>query len=302
MELGRRIARMLGGRPAPGGPVVPLGRSELALPAGTPGPRRLPRRVCKLADLADWTGEEWLAYLDALAVPWHRVAPHRKGWEWAQGLYALEHLGLLHEGARALGVGAGTEPVLFFLTNRISEVVATDLYGQGAFADHEAADTMLTTPERHAPFEFRPERLTVMRMDGRALDFPDRSFDVVFSFSSIEHFGGHAGAARALVEMARVLRPGGALVITTELVLNGAPHPEFFSPDDLRRFVIEPAGLPLIEDVDYALSDRTLASALDCAHPDVLRATPHVLLRQGSACFTSICLVFQRASDQGAGG
>jgi SAM-dependent methyltransferase/uncharacterized protein YbaR (Trm112 family) len=48
--------------------------------------------------------------------------------------------------------------------------------------------------------------------DARRLPFPDASFDVVFSYSVLQHFG-KADAVRALGEIARVLRPGGKALV-----------------------------------------------------------------------------------------
>ncbi len=47
--------------------------------------------------------------------------------------------------------------------------------------------------------------------DGRALPYPDASFDHAYSVSVLEHV---EGDGQALRELARVLRPGGRLVIT----------------------------------------------------------------------------------------
>ena len=55
--------------------------------------------------------------------------------------------------------------------------------------------------------------------DVRRLDLPDASFDAVVSTSTLDHFDSLDEAARALVELHRVLRPGGVLVITLD---NGA--------------------------------------------------------------------------------
>ena len=61
-------------------------------------------------------------------------------------------------------------------------------------------------PRKYAPFPYREDALTVLRMDGTNLEFPSESFDIAFSFSSIEHFGGksHSGSLRALQEIERV--------------------------------------------------------------------------------------------------
>ena len=55
-----------------------------------------------------------------------------------------------------------------------------------------------------------------MYADARELPFPDGAFDVVFSLSSIEHFGGPRDVARAAREMGRVLKPGGHAFVVTE--------------------------------------------------------------------------------------
>lgn len=59
-------------------------------------------------------------------------------------------------------------------------------------------------------------------MNGTQLEFPSDSFDVVFSFSSIEHFAGenYSGPLKSLKEMERVLKPGGIAVVTTEYIIN----------------------------------------------------------------------------------
>ena len=55
-----------------------------------------------------------------------------------------------------------------------------------------------------------PAELRVM--DARRLDFPDASFDLVYSFHALEHI---PEPRRALAEMARVLCPGGTYLIGT---------------------------------------------------------------------------------------
>jgi len=65
-------------------------------------------------------------------------------WEFAMLALFLEETGRLHEGTSALAVGAGDERMVFWLANRIGRVVATDIYGEGSFAEREATATMLT--------------------------------------------------------------------------------------------------------------------------------------------------------------
>jgi hypothetical protein len=101
----------------------------------------------------------------------------------------FEDAGLLHEDTRILSVGAGHETVLFWLANRVAKVVATDIYGEGTFSEGEADRTMLTDAASFSPYPYRESHLEVRHMDAKQLEFPDDSFDAVFTLSSIEHFG-----------------------------------------------------------------------------------------------------------------
>jgi ubiquinone/menaquinone biosynthesis C-methylase UbiE len=88
-------------------------------------------------------------------------------------------------------------------------------------------------------------------MDAERLDFPDASFDKIYSFHAIEHI---PRLDRAFAEMARVLRPGGRIllvypaepirglyVVPTAMILFGNPlraldiHLHRLTPLSLRR-------------------------------------------------------------------
>ena len=52
--------------------------------------------------------------------------------------------------------------------------------------------------------------------DARALPFADGSFDIVVSDSTLDHFPVESDIRRAIAELARVLRPGGTLILTMD--------------------------------------------------------------------------------------
>lgn len=56
--------------------------------------------------------------------------------------------------------------------------------------------------------------------DGRELRFEDDSFDIVTSFSAIEHMPSRKDRLKAVEEMARVTKPGGVVVLTGPNILN----------------------------------------------------------------------------------
>ncbi len=154
----------------------------------------LSRQYAKLCDVGDFDDPELLETIRSL-VPERDPRTHieRKVWEFAMVMLFLRATGHLNGCTRVLSVGAGNERVLFWLTNHVGTMVATDIYGDGRFAGREADRSMLTDPAAHAPaYDWRPERLEVLHMDGRRLAFEDASFDAVFTVSSIEHFGSPA--------------------------------------------------------------------------------------------------------------
>jgi SAM-dependent methyltransferase len=192
-----------------------------------------------------------------------------------------------------LSVGAGHEPVLYWLANRVRRVVATDLYT--GFWEHAGAmegdSRVLTDPASCAPFRYRQERLTFARMAGQQLGFGDQTFDVVYSLSSIEHFGGLSAAKAAVAEMARVLVPGGVLALATDYCLDGTRHFEAFSPDEVRELFRHP-DLRLVQPIDEGVWHRYQYEAVDMALTPLL--TPHLVVLDRGALFTSVMAFLER--------
>ncbi|HZR50662.1 MAG TPA: class I SAM-dependent methyltransferase [Streptosporangiaceae bacterium] len=70
--------------------------------------------------------------------------------------------------------------------------------------------------------------------DALRLPFPDASFDRVMSICAIEHFD---DGARALDEMARVLRPGGELVMSADALTLAKRWPKLYASHCVRYSV-----------------------------------------------------------------
>jgi ubiquinone/menaquinone biosynthesis C-methylase UbiE len=286
------------------------------------------RQLAKLCDVRDFADADVLRVLRDI-LPERDPLTHveRKVWEFAMLALFLEEAGRLHEGTSALGIGAGDERMVFWLANRIGRVVATDIYGEGSFAEREALETMLTDPASHAPFRYREDRLEVEYADARELPYPDESFDVAFSLSSIEHFGGHRDIARAAREMGRVLKPGGHALVVTECFVRLHPLEtaladaavrvlslsrrrkgatprrrllEGFTPRELRTRIVGPSGLELMQPLDLSLSPEswtnlTISHGEGRLEPATGEFYPHVLLQSGRSVFTSVCLPLRKA-------
>ena len=262
----------------------------------TPAAARIPRDVqlCELANPAKWDNPEWLAILRSLAsAPIDKAQMHRKAYELAQTIFGLQRLGKLTADTTVLSVGAGHEPILYWLANHTHRVAATDLYEgewQAKFA-REGDPGVLADPSTFAPFPYRREGLSFLRMDGAHLGFVDASFDVVYSLSSIEHFGGVDGARGSVAEMARVLKPGGILALATEWCVRGTAGGEVFSPDQVRRIIDHPR-LRLVQPIDDRVWDRYETPPVDL-RVDRFQS-PHMLLKHDEAIFTSVFVFLEK--------
>lgn len=93
---------------------------------------------------------------------------------------------------------------------------------------------------QHPQLQLQPAQLTLADLN-RPLPFPNQSFDQVVSVEGIEHLESPPAFVR---ELARVLVPGGHLLLSTPNVLNLASrwrwlfrgHHKHFTPDAQRHF------------------------------------------------------------------
>ncbi len=290
----------------------------------------LSRQYCKLCDRRDFDDPAVRDMLRDISRPGlsDDEQLHRKQWEYGMlGLY-LQEVGALTPEASALAVAAGHEEPLFWLSNRVGRVLATDIYGEGGFAvdGREADASMLTDPGHWAPYEYRADHLEVQHMNAMDLTLPDASFDIVFSLSSIEHFGPWENLHKASAEMARVVKPGGHLIIVTEAltakhVLDSAklqlaikyltggrrcPRADgkrriidAMTPAELQEHIIAPTGLPLVQPLDTTVSPESFEN-LQLWDGDNVGATstgnpfPHIMLKAQGSPWTSVFLAFQK--------
>lgn len=246
----------------------------------------------KICEIEDWQGSEIAS-----------VGPvHRKHWERAQLMRALQASGRMRPDAWVLSVGAGHEPPIYQLTNHVRWVFATDMYETSGFG--EAEGTMLQNPDQFAGgIIYNPRRLVVQYMDARDLRYEDATFDIVFSLSSIEHFGGVDGGRKAMEEISRVLKPGGIVMLATEMLVDGSSHTSFpglelFSPQSFLEMVNVP-GVSLWEPLSTACSPATLATvrSLDDLLAEAKRYEwkyPHIVIEHQGKAWTSVSCVLLR--------
>lgn len=207
-----------------------------------PGRRDVSASATRVANRAWWDGQaaaycaEHGAFLGGDRLVWG-----------PEGLDEAE-AGLLGDvaGATVLEFGAGAAQGSRYVSGRGGRVVATDLSG-GMLAESRRLDATLRT---HVP---------LVQCDAGALPFPDATFDVVFSAYGAVPFV--ADTAALMVELARVLRPGGRLVFSTTHPLRWA-FPDVPGQGGLTATMSYFDRTPYVESrggrVEYAEHHRTL--------------------------------------------
>jgi len=160
---------------------------------------------------------------DALRAQWSAVAEHYgTGWSHAAG----PDLGWLVEelrprpGDRAIDLGAGAGHASLAVAPQVARVDAID-----------PTPAMLAVAARLAA-ERGIANVVATEATADALPFPDAAFDLALSRFSIHHWPDPAGALR---EVARVLRPGGRLVLVDLVAPEDARLDAFLNAVELLR-------------------------------------------------------------------
>jgi SAM-dependent methyltransferase len=290
---------------------------------------------CKLCELADFKDADLRALMRDMAGvgPERPNYPdgeeHRKPWEVAMSARALRDFGALREDSEILGVGAGSEATIFWLTRHVKRVFATDLYlTEDSWSQSDSGAGMLQAPERETTLDWNPRRLVVQHMNALELRYEDNSFDGIFSSGSIEHFGDLDNIHKSVEEMYRVLRPGGVVALATEFRLAGPPPglpgTVLFDESELRQVLLDGLDWELASPLDFSISEEAMAAPVDFDSlfevldrgpsiadrvkrrlgrelpPPAIRHLPtpypHIVLRQGEHLWTSVHVAMTKPS------
>ena len=111
---------------------------------------------------------------------------------------------------RVLDVGCGRGLLLVGAAKRLSSgsAVGIDLWQAEDLSGNRPEPTM-----ENAKIEGVADRVEVRTADMREIPFPDAAFDVILSSAAIHNLYAAADRAKALSEIARVLKPGGRVLI-----------------------------------------------------------------------------------------
>jgi SAM-dependent methyltransferase len=104
-------------------------------------------------------------------------------------------------------------------TDAFDEAVAAGLYPLIASRACRVTVIDVSQPALDAARR-RHLKLETVKADARRLPFEAETFDVIVSNSTLDHFEHRGHIAAALRELARVLRPGGTLIVTLDNPVN----------------------------------------------------------------------------------
>lgn len=280
-----------------------------------------PLSYCKLCELEDFRDPDLRKLIRDIFEPDRRHfgernfpdgREYRKYWEVAMTARAFKDLGVLRDQAQVLGVGAGYEATIFWLTTKVGQVIATDLYeADDAWSETDSSAEMLTDPGKFWSGDWDPDRLVVRDMNALELDFPDDHFDAVFSSSSIEHFGGFVEIRRSIEEIYRVLKPGGVAALATEFRVEGEgdgwPGLYLFDEAALRAAILDGLWWDPATPLDTRVSEATRFAPVDLKGAVAERQQtgiqdwsqyPHILLSNDGILFTSVHVAMVKSGSR----
>ena len=110
-----------------------------------------------------------------------------------------------------LDVGCGRGLMLIGAAKRLTKGKAI---GVDLWLERDQSSNNSAAPIENAKLEGVSNRVSVETADMRKLPFPDQSFDVVLSSWVVHNLENKADRIMALIEMLRVLRPTGSLLLT----------------------------------------------------------------------------------------
>ena len=206
-QLGLQMARVLYQQGK-----IPPSEQDKTLP--------LTSRLCRQVDF----GEPWFHHwCEALHL---EPLLHRKIWEYAFVLQAMQENGALRVGARGVGFGCGEEPVASFLASRGVEVTVTDLapeqsegLGWVATGQHTSSLQQAYYPDLVSQEDFdRRVRLEYVDMNNIP-DSMSEGYHFCWSICAFEHLGSIRKGLDFIKNSMKVLRQGGVSIHTTEFNL-----------------------------------------------------------------------------------
>jgi len=134
-----------------------------------------------------------------------------------------------------------------YLTKYVNKVYASDIFeGWGDLGDINYWDNLWKKST------LKPEKHVSHLQDMTKLTYDDNSMDIVVSFSAIEHVNN--GDIQSIREMARICKPGGKIIISTDFCMKHIWYGGGYFYDEASLFerLIKSSGCFLDGDYDFS--------------------------------------------------
>lgn len=236
---------------------------------------------------------------------------HRKQWEFVYICQVLFERGYLQEGLSAVGFGVGKEPLVSFFASHGIRVLATDLDFSkaeelGWVSTGQHSHNLASLNERGLCESDQFEKLVAFRsVDMNNVPDDIGTHDICWSSCAFEHLGSIRQGLDFVRQSARLLKPGGVAVHTTEYnvssndkTLDNNPSFVIFRRRDIEQLVqeISTEGYS-VEVVDFSAGGDELENYVDMP-PYV--DEPHLRLQlAGEYTSTSIGIIIRAPKDIG---
>lgn len=127
----------------------------------------------------------------------------------------------------------------YFITNKtVVDLASGEGYGSNLMADHAkeviGIDISLNAIE-HASNKYKKHNLTFKTGSATNIPMTDQSIDILVSFETIEH---HAEHDKMLIEIKRVLKDDGMLIISTPDKRNYSDIPQYKNPFHIKELYL----------------------------------------------------------------
>lgn len=228
---------------------------------------------------------------------------HRKQWEFVYICQALYERGALKQGASGVGFGVGKEPLVSYFASLGVDVLATDLdlsraQDLGWVSTDQHSNSLSSLNERRlCEDSLFSQKAKFRNVDMNHLPDDLGRFDFCWSSCAFEHLGSISKGLEFVINSAKILKPGGIAVHTTEFnvssnedTLDNNPAFVIFRRRDLEALALALNALGYVaEPFDFESGSDELERYVDL--PPYLDA-PHLRLQlAGKYTSTSVGII-----------